>query len=212
MYRFAFAALLFLTLEEDRVHAGIQQEANQNAQITTGHTATIETGSNHSLSASQSDGGAMQMEEETDRYRFSYSWPSEVGGEPELGASLKEQMATSRKEIIDQANEAYDDASENDYPYYEHYLSVEWKTVTSLPQFLSLSANIATYGGGAHGNSGFASLIWDKKNDEAMDGLEMFSSSQALEKALAPRFCIMLNAQRTQRRGSPVDPDRKSVV
>ncbi len=37
--------------------------------------------------------------------------------------------------------------------------SKEWKVVADLPRYLSLSADMYLYTGGAHGNSAFDSLV-----------------------------------------------------
>ncbi len=73
-----------------------------------------------------------------------------------------------------------------------------------MPDWLSLSGKVQSYTGGAHGNYGFDSLVWDKARARAIEAIGLFQSADALDKALGDRFCAALNAERAKRRGEPV--------
>ena len=72
--------------------------------------------------------------------------------------------------------------------------------MADLPGWLSLSQDIATYSGGAHGNYTRRSLVWDKEADAAMEAIALFASPKALENALGERFCAELDRERARRR------------
>jgi hypothetical protein len=78
--------------------------------------------------------------------------------------------------------------------------------VADLPRYLSLSSNIATYTGGAHGNYGRSALVWDREAGKSLDPKDMFDLA-ALEQATATVRCRLLNAERAERRGEPVPAD-----
>ena len=103
-----------------------------------------------------------------------------------------------------QSAEAKEDAAANDYPFRQHFLEVYWEVVADMPQMLSLSANIASYGGGAHSNSSFDGLVWDRKNAKALKAEDFFVSQEAMSKALARSYCPALNKIREKRRGRAV--------
>jgi hypothetical protein len=73
--------------------------------------------------------------------------------------------------------------------------------VANLPRFLSLSASLYEYGGGAHGDSAFDALVWDREAKQALDPKAMFTSPAALQAALGAPWCKALKAERAKRLG-----------
>src|SRR5690606_12808329 len=98
-------------------------------------------------------------------------------------------------------------ADEQGFPFHAYTLMVEWKTVTDLPDWLSLSSQIYSFSGGAHGNTGFDTLLWDKRTNKALQPMALFASADTLQAAVTNAFCAALNKQREARRGEPVDPN-----
>jgi hypothetical protein len=148
--------------------------------------------------------GARAGSEETDDFLFEFSYPAAAGRIPALATLLDLQLEQRRSELAAQSAEARRDARANGFPYNKYSFSKTWKVVAEIPGWLSLSAQFETYEGGAHGNYGVESLVWDKTNEKAMDAIELFTSPAALEKALGDRFCDGLNRERAKRRGAPV--------
>ena len=137
---------------------------------------------------------------------FSYSWPKAVSEVPEL---VERFTAERDRELAAQKTDwqkSFDGAPEDCISCISRGFEKEWKVVADLPQWLSLSADLYVYTGGAHGNSGKTSLVWDKRGQRAMKGVELFNSPVALETALGARLCDALNEQREKRRGISVDP------
>jgi len=160
-----------------------------------------------SATATATSNGARTVSEETDDFLFEYSYPAEVGEIPELAALLDARLAKQRAELARDAESARREARANGFPYNKHSFSSEWQVVASIPGWLSLSESIATYTGGAHGNTTLNSLVWDKEAGKAMDAIALFTSPAALEEALGDRFCDGLNRERAKRRGAPVPKD-----
>src|SRR3546814_9408554 len=74
-----------------------------------------------------------------------------------------------------------------------------WQRVTSTPRFLSLSAEIETYSGGAHGMQSFDTLIWDRNRRERMKPLDLFQSSAAFDTAVRDPFCAGIERAKAAR-------------
>lgn len=159
-----------------------------------------------SASASAS-GGAKSVAETNDVWDFKYSYPAQAGRIAPLRTLLDSReeraLADLRKEAID-GRAAADEAG---FPFHAYALQVEWKTVTDLPAWLSLSSQIYSFSGGAHGNTGFDTLLWDKRANKALKPMTLFVSADALQAAVADAFCDGLNKQREAKRGAPVDPN-----
>lgn len=158
-------------------------------------------------SAEATGNGARAVAEETDDFLFEYSYPAEAGRIAGLRAVLDGYLDKRRQELAVESVEARREARGEGFPYNKHSYTAEWKVIAELPDWLSLSLDIATYTGGAHGNYHTESLVWDKKAGKAMDAIRLFTSPEALEEALGKRFCDALNAQRAERRDEPVEPD-----
>lgn len=145
------------------------------------------------------------IDESSDAFDFSYSWPGSAAAIPALADTLEARSVDARAQFVLAAETEMRAAAANGFPYRKHSLGVEWQTVAETEDWLSLSADIYTYTGGAHPNYGFADLVWDKQTGSAHDSLDLFRSASALDNAVGEQFCAELNAQRTERRGIPVD-------
>lgn len=160
-----------------------------------------------SATATAAGNGARAVAEETDDFLFEYSYPAEAGRIPELAAYLDRRLARNREQLANDAVEARREARSEGFPYNKHSFTSEWRVVADLPGWLSLSEDIATYTGGAHGNYTMRSLVWDREAGRALDGVALFTSPAALEEALGDRFCDGLDRERAKRRGAPVAED-----
>lgn len=158
-------------------------------------------------SATASSSGARSVAEETDDFLFEYSYPAEAGRIVELASLLDIQLEQRREALASESADARRETREDGFPYNKHSYTAEWKVVADLPGWLSLSNDIATYSGGAHGNYTVESLVWDKENERSMKAIALFTSPAALWEALGERFCDALDRQRAERREEPVEEE-----
>ncbi len=149
-------------------------------------------------------GGARQVSEETDTFVFEFSYPKAAGDVPELAAWLDRSLAARRSELATQAARGREAARADGFPYNKYSSATAWEAVADLPGWLSLSAEVSSYEGGAHPNYGFATLVWDKAGKRALRPVALFTSAGAVDGALGEELCERLNAERAKRRGAPV--------
>ena len=161
-----------------------------------------------SASASASAGGALKVSEKNDVYGFDYSFPAAAGNIPDLRALLVKRMDTAKKEHVANAIDGRADADKNHYPFNPYEYTTSWEVVADLPDWLSLSAQHWEFTGGAHGNSTFDALLWDKRANTMREPLSLFVSAKALEEAVQNDLCAMLDKQRADKRGAPVKRDQ----
>lgn len=154
------------------------------------------------------EGEAMRLEDKDSRdgaeRTFGYVIPAAAGAIPQLTERL---IAERDKALADQKAEwatALRDEPADCVPCRARGFEKEWKVVADTPGFLSLSAMVSTYTGGAHGMYNLESLVWDRKAARATPAIAMFQSADALEQALGPRLCRALDAERVKRRGEPM--------
>ena len=146
------------------------------------------------------------VEVRTADYAFSYLWPAAVEAVPALRARLENDRDAVRRAFAREAADARREAaSDPGRPFLPHELSVEWRVAATLQDWLSLSQHISVFEGGAHPNSGFDSLVWDRKAGVERPALDLFTSPEALDAAIGAPFCEALDRERAARRGEPVN-------
>jgi len=150
--------------------------------------------------------GANAVKETNDLYSFAYTWPAAAGNIPALAQRLEGELAKSKTGLLENATKGKEQSDSNGFPYNPHYFSEKWKVVADLPHWLSLTGDFSTYTGGAHGNYGRETIVWDKKVGRGFPAIDMFTSPKALSGALGDKLCKALDAERAKRRkGQPKD-------
>ncbi len=148
--------------------------------------------------------GARSVAEETDTFLFEYAYPQPPGDIPELAAWLDRRLEQEREKLANEADRAREAARNDGFPFNKFSSETQWQVVADLPDYLSLSAALSTYTGGAHPNYGFDATIWDKASGKALEPMSLFTSAGALDRALGRQLCDALNAERAKRRGTEI--------
>ena len=165
------------------------------------------TGAKASASASTTGGGASKVEESSDLYEFDYSYPAEAGRIPALKAWLDAERAKARAQLIEDATSGRAEAKQSGFEYHAYAQGRAWEIVAETPRFLSLSAQIYDYTGGAHPNHGYDSLVFDKHAGARLAPLAVFASPAVFDAVIQRPFCAMLDKERSKRREQPVVSD-----
>lgn len=153
----------------------------------------------------ESAGGARDVSVVTESFLFDFSYPQEAGELPALAAWLDQRMERRRQTMEREANRGRAEARENGFPFNKYSSGTSWEVVADLPGWLSLSAALSSYQGGAHPNYGFDTIVWDKEGERPLEPIAFFTSAEALDDALGERLCDALNGEREKRRGAPVE-------
>jgi hypothetical protein len=149
-----------------------------------------------------SPAAANTVKVKTDLYEFSFSYPATVV--PPVKTILDRESAAIRAKVIRDSTSDRRQALKSNYPYRPHSSDIQWKVVTDLPGWLSLSSETYLYTGGAHGNTVFDTLLWDKAAKLRRKPLDLFVSPAALSAAVKAPFCAGLAVERKKKRGGEV--------
>lgn len=141
-----------------------------------------------------------RVEDKNDLLEFTYAWPAEAAAIPALAARFEQDLERQRRDAAEGAN-ADKEARGADAPFHGHYFSQVWTLQGDSPRLLSLAAEIGTFTGGAHGNSGYEALLWDRESDREVNFADLFAETKAAIEALRPAFCRTLDGQRAEKRG-----------
>lgn len=155
-------------------------------------------------SPTRTAGGARDVDEETALYTFEYSYPWAVGTIPALKARFDADIDKQRGELAATAKENAAQAKAAGFLFQQHSRSQGWQVVTDLPGWLSLSAVVGSYEGGAHPNHWFDAVLWDRTADVERKAADLFTSREALSAAIRPDFCAAIDRQRAKKREAPV--------
>lgn len=139
-----------------------------------------------------------------DRVEFNYVWPQEAADIPELGAWLRGNGDRLSKQTRDRATADQAAARKGGYPFNGYGYEEKWGVVADLPALLILQSEGYSFTGGAHGMPIVTTLFWDKARKKRLPTIALFDVP-ALSNAIRDRFCAALNAERSKRRGAPVD-------
>jgi len=158
------------------------------------------------------DAKSRNVSVDNDMMDFDYSYPAQAAAIPALKAMLEsdlvERQETTRKGTLGEQEMAREDP---EYPVRKHGFLTKWAVVTEIPGWLSLSAERWEYTGGAHGNPWFDALLWDKAANVKRMPMDLFISKRALDQAIAIAVCRQVDAQREEKRGEPINPDREGM-
>lgn len=133
-------------------------------------------------------------------YEFDYSYPVEAAAISGLKDLLDQRLADARSKLAAEAQKAKKEAQADGYPYRIYAGATSWAVVTQTPRFLSLSAEVYAYSGGAHGMTVFDTLLWDKQAGKALEPSDIFTGQEALRDAIRQPFCKELDKQRSKKR------------
>ena len=140
-----------------------------------------------------------------DNFEFSYGWPKQASAYPKLVDYFHTDAAQMEAELqasFDE-DERLKDPSEEYKPTYAS--ETTWAFAAETPQLISLSGNWYQYLGGAHGMYGVRALVFDKVQNEIVLAQDMLMDSDAFVGATQDEFCRLLDGEREERRGEPVD-------
>lgn len=171
--------------------------------------------------AAEAPAPAHAIAEETPLYVLEYKYPAAAASIPAVRSWLDEDIARQRRELIAEGREDEDSARNAGFEYRKHGRWIEWKVVTNLAGWLSLSQDLSAFAGGAHPNSWFDARVWDRKAGKLLEPINMFTSKAALSEVIRRDFCTELDRQRRQKRGDAdlggmfnecVDPVASTVI
>ncbi|HMO75932.1 MAG TPA: DUF4163 domain-containing protein [Sphingopyxis sp.] len=120
---------------------------------------------------------------------FAYDYPREAAAIAKLAALLDRDREVKREALIAAARRDQASAAAHGHAYNTNSHLQRWERVANTPRFLSLSAEIETYSGGAHGMQTFDALIWDRNRGVRLSPLDLFASGEAFDRAVNADLC-----------------------
>lgn len=143
-------------------------------------------------------------EEEGALLHFRYGWPGAAQALPALGARLGREMEEEHRQAVATAEESRRTARANGVDFYSQDFDKVWETAGDTAVLLSLTAALGSYSGGAHPNTSYRALLWDRAGDRPVTAVSVLGPALG---GISDRYCAALDAQRAERREGPVVRD-----
>lgn len=140
---------------------------------------------------------------------FSYEWPAEAVAVPALDRRFYMDAKKTLAEAQKNAQEDQAFARKQKFDFHPHEYSMEWTAAGQTPRLLSLQNQFSSYEGGAHPNTSYNSLLWDRRLGREIALPALFLHADSFAALTRAGYCKALDAERRKRReGEKLDlPD-----
>lgn len=128
--------------------------------------------------------------------------PEPIKAYPELHTRLYTEGAADLEAFSEQAKSDRAEllaAGSEPPPFFR---SIAWKLPAQSDRLVSAYAEISDYTGGAHPNSNFQTVIWDKARKEAVDARKLFVAGADFS-SVDTYLCRQIEAERSRRAETP---------
>jgi hypothetical protein len=139
----------------------------------------------------------------TSHLDFLWRAPAELAGARLLLQQMRNDALNDARQMAEDA--AACAANDAETPTCRYYRLENWEVTASTPGLLAIAAKSENYTGGAHPNAVWKAVIWDRKAERAIEAPALFTDWSRAEPMLEAAYCRALDAERTDRRGVPVD-------
>lgn len=131
---------------------------------------------------------------------FSYVWPAEAAAIPALDSRLYADAKAKLAEAQKYAREDEALTREQKRDFYPHFFSMQWTTAGQTKRLLSLQSDMGVFTGGAHPNSNYGAMLWDRRLNRQVPVTALFSRSASLGSLTRAAYCKALDKERLKRR------------
>ena len=144
------------------------------------------------------------FDEKTELLDYHYAWSAEAAAVPQLVQRFQTAMGKDKAQLLATAKADKAEREKQGFPFNAYSSSTAYTTAGATGRLLSLSADVAAYTGGAHGNYGTSGLLWDRSAAKEIKVADLFTAPANMERLLTQPWCDALNKAREEKRGEPV--------
>jgi hypothetical protein len=138
---------------------------------------------------------------------ISWRWrmAPEAATQPTLLAAMRSDAlkaaATAKAEAANDAASAKKDG----FPFHRYDSISDWSLAADTPHLLALAGESYAFTGGAHGDTGYASKIWDKTAQKSLPFSALFTDWAKARALIEPAYCAALASEQKARGGNPTN-------
>jgi hypothetical protein len=131
---------------------------------------------------------------------FTYQYPAEAKAIPTLDRRFRAEIAKQYPRHLKLARYDKKTYKQEGRGSVTDFYSKIWSNAGETARLLSLQYEHGTYTGGAHPNTDYGALLWDRKRNREIGVSRLFMRSPAFESLTRERYCNALNQERRKRR------------
>jgi hypothetical protein len=175
---------------------------NQGAPEPTNKMATAVAARGHAPPEPKAKAFVYDVENEL--IELHYGWSAEAAAVPQLVARFRKEMEKAEAELISGAKEDKASREKEGFDFHGYMSSTDYESAGQSQRLLSLRVDAGSFTGGAHGNQGTGSLLWDRTASREIKDTDLFADAANRDRLLTQRWCDALNKAREEKRGEPV--------
>jgi hypothetical protein len=142
----------------------------------------------------------IKVEHDSKVLEFSYVWSAEAAAVPAIDKRFRAETAKAYKDALANAREDHKLARQQKRDFHGHYYSVQWTTAGETSRLLSLQSEFGSFEGGAHPNTSYEALLWDRKLGKQIGMGALLTGRGNFAALTRTAYCKALDAERAKRR------------
>lgn len=131
---------------------------------------------------------------------FTYEWPTQAAAIPALDMKFYKEARKALGEAQANALEDQKLAREQKRDFNGHYYSMVWNTAGETPRLLSLTSEFGSFEGGAHPNTSYNALLWDRSRGREIAIGDQFIRRLSFAALTRGAYCKALAKEQAKRR------------
>ena len=148
----------------------------------------------------------VKIQRDSKALEFTYAWSTEAAAIPSLNARFRSELAKAYMEALATARQNQKTYRSEGRGDIHDYYSKVWTTAGQTARLLSLQTEFSTFTGGAHPNTSYDALIWDRARRKVTGIDALFGSTAAFSRSTRSAYCKALDRERLdRRRGEKLD-------
>jgi hypothetical protein len=142
----------------------------------------------------------VRIEHNSAALEFSYEWPSEAAAIPALERKFRADLSKAYREALANGRDDQKLYQAQQRAGAQDSYSMTWTSAGETPRLLSLRNELSTFTGGAHPNTSYDALIWDRKLNRQTSMDALVGGARELSAITRPTYCKALDKERAKRR------------
>ena len=158
------------------------------------------------LCAAAADAKAVKIEHDSPALEFTYEWPAQAAAISKLDRRFEAEARREYRRHLKMGHQDKQLYEQQQRGSVSDFYSKKWSAAGESQRLLSLQYQHATYTGGAHPNTDYGALLWDKRLKREIKVASLFRRAVAFETSTRGPYCAALAAEHRKRRGNDRQP------
>lgn len=144
---------------------------------------------------------AVKIERNSAVLEFTYEWPDEASAIPALDRKFQAEAAAVYRRNLILARENHKIYQQQQRGSIADFYSKQWTTAGESRKLLSLKYQHSAYTGGAHPNTDYGVLLWNRGRRRQITMSNLFLRPTTFNALMRAPYCRALDSERRKRRG-----------